>query len=206
MHGGSIEASNVTQPGRSGAVFTIRLPRHKTRLPAAHGVELQDESAEVPAWVAAGPSLKGTRVLVVDDDADARDLIGAILDRYGADVSIAASAEEGMASLRKQMPHVLVTDIEMPHEDGYTFIRKIRALPSESGGRLPAAALTAYAGAADRMKVLAAGFNMHIPKPVQPAELAMIVASLAGNAATGGDPRVSIPPNESPVSEARRAR
>jgi hypothetical protein len=76
----------------------------------------------------------------------------------------------------------VVTDIEMPHEDGYAFIRQMRALPDEAGGRLPAAALTAYAGASDRMKVLAAGFNMHVAKPVQPAELAMIVASLAGHA------------------------
>jgi CheY-like chemotaxis protein len=84
-----------------------------------------------------------------------------------------------MQALRKSPPHVVVTDIEMPDEDGYAFIRLIRALPPDAGGRIPAAALTAYAGSSDRMKVLAAGFNMHVAKPVQPAELAMVVASLA---------------------------
>jgi CheY-like chemotaxis protein len=85
-----------------------------------------------------------------------------------------------MHALAQRAPHVIVTDIEMPHEDGYSFIRRIRSLPPDAGGKLPAAALTAYASASDRMKVLAAGFNMHVAKPVQPAELAMIVASLAG--------------------------
>jgi signal transduction histidine kinase/ActR/RegA family two-component response regulator len=184
MHGGSIEASNITEAGRTGAVFTIRLPRHKgTRTPAAQGVDFQTvASGESPAWVDEGPSLRGIGVLVVDDDADARELVGAILNQYGADVRVAASVDEGMQSLQSRLPHVVVTDIEMPHEDGYAFIRQMRALPDEAGGRLPAAALTAYAGASDRMKVLAAGFNMHVAKPVQPAELAMIVASLAGHA------------------------
>jgi CheY-like chemotaxis protein len=84
-----------------------------------------------------------------------------------------------MSALQQRLPHVLVTDIEMPHEDGYTFIRRIRSLPPEAGGRLPAAALTAYASASDRMRVLAAGFNMHVAKPVQPAELATVIANLA---------------------------
>jgi CheY-like chemotaxis protein len=119
-------------------------------------------------------------VLVVDDDGDARELIGTILERYGADAMTVPSVEEGMHALAEWQPHVVVTDIEMPLEDGYTFIRRIRALSPEAGGRVPAAALTAYASAADRMRVLAAGFNMHVAKPVQPAELAMIVASLAG--------------------------
>jgi signal transduction histidine kinase/CheY-like chemotaxis protein len=183
MHGGSIDASNVTEPGRSGAVFTIRLPRHQTaRTPAADGVDLQSAEPENLAWMGAGPSLEGVRVLVVDDERDARELVGAILTRYGADVVVASSAEEGMRALLKQLPQVVVTDIEMPQEDGYAFVRSIRALPPEAGGRLPAVALTAYAGVADRMKVLAAGFNMHVAKPVQPAELGMIVASLAGHA------------------------
>jgi signal transduction histidine kinase len=183
MHGGSIEAANVTEPGRTGAVFTIRLPRHKVRMPAtADGVNLPlffGDGDGQPAWLTEGPSLQGTRVLVVDDDQDARELIGMILDRYGADVVVAASAEEAMTSLLDRLPHVVLTDIEMPHEDGYTFIRRVRALPPESGGRLPAAALTAYASAGDRMRVLAAGFNMHVAKPVQPAELATVIANLA---------------------------
>jgi CheY-like chemotaxis protein len=150
-------------------------------VPAATSPDLElAASGDRPVWLGEGPSLAGIRVLVVDDDPDARELIGTILERYGAEVALGGSAQEGLSLLTKRSPHVVVTDIEMPQEDGYLFIRRIRALPAGSGGRIPAAALTAYASAADRMKVLAAGFNMHVPKPVQPAELAMIVASLAG--------------------------
>jgi signal transduction histidine kinase/ActR/RegA family two-component response regulator len=185
MHGGTITASNVEAPDRTGAVFTIKLPRRVGAHPTAAvsgdiDVEVAD-SGEQPAWLAEGPSLRDLRVLVVDDDPDARELIGTILERYGADVAVVGSAQEGMMAIGKRTPHVVLTDIEMPHEDGYSLIRRIRALPPESGGRLPAAALTAYASPSDRMKVLAAGFNMHVAKPVQPAELAMIVATLAGS-------------------------
>ncbi len=182
MHGGSISASNVSQSGRTGAIFSIKLPRRATkRVPAATSPDLElAASGDRPVWLGEGPSLAGIRVLVVDDDPDARELIGTILERYGAEVALGGSAQEGLSLLTKRSPHVVVTDIEMPQEDGYIFIRRIRALPAGNGGRIPAAALTAYASAADRMKVLAAGFNMHVPKPVQPAELAMIVASLAG--------------------------
>lgn len=181
MHGGSISASNVSEPGRTGAVFTIKLPRRAARPAAAVGGDLEAAvSGDRPAWLDEGPSLRDIRVLVVDDDADARELIGTILERYGADVDVVGSAQEGMQALGKRAPHVIVTDIEMPQEDGYAFIRRVRGLPPEAGGRIPAAALTAYASASDRMKVLGAGFNIHVAKPVQPAELAMVVASLAG--------------------------
>jgi signal transduction histidine kinase/CheY-like chemotaxis protein len=184
MHGGSITVSNVSEPGRTGAVFTIKLPRRAARPAAAVAGDLESAaSGDRPAWLDEGPSLSDLRVLVVDDDPDARELIGTILERYGAAVALAASAEEGMQALTNGAPHVIITDIEMPQEDGYAFIRRVRALPPDAGGKLPAAALTAYASVADRMKVLAAGFNMHVAKPVQPAELAMVVASLAGRQA-----------------------
>jgi signal transduction histidine kinase/ActR/RegA family two-component response regulator len=193
MHGGSISASNVEEPGLSGAVFTIKLPRQAaTRTAAVAGADLQAAvPGDRPAW-GEGPSLRNVRVLVVDDDPDARELIGTILERYGAEVAVAGSVAEGMRALTQRAPHVVVTDIEMPHEDGYTFIRQIRSLPPDSGGQVPAAALTAYASVSDRMKVLSAGFNMHVAKPVQPAELAMIVSSLAGRrveTTTVGDPQ-----------------
>jgi signal transduction histidine kinase/ActR/RegA family two-component response regulator len=184
MHGGSISASNVSEPGRTGAVFTIKLPRRAARPAAAVAGDLESAaSGDRPAWLDEGPSLSDLRVLIVDDDPDARELIGTILERYGAKVAVAGSAEEGMQVLAIGVPHVIITDIEMPQEDGYAFIRRVRALPPDAGGKLPAAALTAYASVADRMKVLAAGFNMHVAKPVQPAELAMVVASLAGRQA-----------------------
>jgi signal transduction histidine kinase/ActR/RegA family two-component response regulator len=182
MHGGSISASSVDESGRTGAIFAIKLPRRTGPRPAATIADEGDAATagEPPVWIGDAPSLRDVRVLVVEDDPDARELIGTILERYGADVAVAGSAEEGMHALANRAPHVIVTDIEMPKEDGYSFIRRIRSLPADAGGKLPAAALTAYASAADRMKVLAAGFNMHVAKPVQPAELAMVVASLAG--------------------------
>jgi CheY-like chemotaxis protein len=84
--------------------------------------------------------------------------------------------------VRDTRPHVVLADIEMPEEDGYDFIRSLRALPARDGGLTPAAALTAYAGMQDRLKTLAAGFQRHVPKPVQPADLVLVVASLAGAA------------------------
>jgi CheY-like chemotaxis protein len=116
---------------------------------------------------------------VVDDELDSREITAAALGRCGADVMSASSAEEAIPALKKHRPHVVLSDIEMPEEDGYSLIRRIRLLPPEDGGLTPAAALTAYAGTEDRMRALAAGFQIHVAKPVQPAELAAVVASLA---------------------------
>ena len=118
--------------------------------------------------------------MVVEDDTDARELLIQILGRFGARVTAAASAAEGFAAFQQERPDVLISDIEMPGEDGYTFIRRIRALDEKAGRDVPAAAVTAYASPSDRLRVLGAGFNMHVAKPVQPAELALVVASLAG--------------------------
>ena len=183
MHGGTItRGQRRPTPGETGAVFTIRLPRAG----GAHAGDGRRRSSPAGERDAAcgsttSPSLDGIRVLVVEDDADARELLGAILERCGARRH-GRRHRRPKASRRSSSarPDVLISDIEMPDEDGYTFIRRIRALPPEAGGDVPAAALTAYASPADRMSVLGAGFNMHVAKPVQPAELAMVVASLAG--------------------------
>jgi PAS domain S-box-containing protein len=175
MHGGSIAAANTAAPG-TGAVFTIRLPREATAPAVAEGVSVGRESM----WDGDTPSLDGLRVLVVEDDSDGRELLGAILLRCGADVTLTASVAEALAAFEERRFDVLVSDIEMPEEDGYTLIRRIRTLASDRGGEIPAAALTAYASASDRMRVLGAGFNIHVAKPVQPAEIAIVVASLAG--------------------------
>jgi CheY-like chemotaxis protein len=95
-------------------------------------------------------------------------------------VILAGSAAEAMPIVERDRPDVVLSDIEMPHEDGYALMRRIRELPMDRGGLTPAAALTAYAGTGDRIKILDAGFQMHVPKPVQPAELAAVVASLSG--------------------------
>lgn len=179
LHGGSVFAAN--RADGTGAVFTMRLPLATAALAQAAAHDSRHHSAaptngdEEPV-----PSLYGLKVLVVDDEVDSRELIAAILARCGADVTAASSAAEGLDRLREIHPDVLLSDIEMPGEDGYTLLSRIRALPADEGGLTPAAALTAYAGPADRVRALAAGFQMHVPKPIQPGELAAVAASLGG--------------------------
>ena len=124
--------------------------------------------------------LDGTRVLVVDDEADARDALVSLLERYGAEVRPAASVAEAMAALETDLPDVLISDLGMPGEDGYELIRRVRLLPADAGGRLPSLAVSAYATDEHRKKVMKTGFQKHLEKPVAPAELVMEVARLAG--------------------------
>ncbi len=126
-----------------------------------------------------GVRLDGLRVLVVDDDPDALELASAILGRAGAAVRTCLSAPDALEALQQWRPHVLVSDIEMPGEDGYSLIRKMRALDAQRGGKTPAIALTAYGRTEDRMRALSAGYNMHVPKPVDPGEFTAIIASVA---------------------------
>ena len=118
-------------------------------------------------------------MLVVDDERDSRELVAAALMGRGAEVVSFESAIEALEEMERQPFDVLVSDIGMPEMDGYWLINKVRQLPAERGGRIPAVALTAYAGIEDRRRVLPAGYQMHIPKPVEPAELTSVVASLA---------------------------
>ena len=124
-------------------------------------------------------TLDGLMVLVVDDEDDARELISTILEQRGAKVMGVPSAIEALATLPRLQPDVIISDIEMPDEDGYTLIKKIRELDAKEGGNTPAAALTAYARTEDRMRALLAGFQIHLPKPIEPAELIAVVANLA---------------------------
>ncbi len=118
-------------------------------------------------------------MLVVDDHEDARELMCAVLGRCGAKVLAVDSSAAALAALDRCRPDVILSDLEMPGEDGYSLIRKVRERSPEQGGDVPAAALTAYARTEDRLRSLRAGFHRHVPKPVQPDELAEIVASLA---------------------------
>ena len=118
------------------------------------------------------------RVLVVDDRADARSMLALMLRRCGAETAEAESVAEALAEIERAKPDVLVSDIAMPGEDGYDLIRKVRALEWERGGKIPALALTAYAGLEDRARALEAGYQMHLVKPVEPAKLAVAVESL----------------------------
>jgi CheY-like chemotaxis protein/anti-sigma regulatory factor (Ser/Thr protein kinase) len=174
LHGGTATAENRVG---GGAVFTVLLPRRAvSTAPTSHERHpAQEASTPSPAI-----SLEGVTVLAVDDKLDALDLVSAVLTRRGAHVFTSQSAAQAIEMLRRERPDVLLADIEMPGQDGLTFMRKVRALPPYEGGRVPAAALTAYASSSDRTQALLAGFDMHVPKPTQPDELAAVVARLAG--------------------------
>jgi CheY-like chemotaxis protein len=125
-----------------------------------------------------GKELYGLKILVVDDDVDSRELIEWVLKRVGAEVTSVGSAREALDVLEREKPHIMVSDIAMPEEDGYALLKKIRALPPERGGRIPAIALTAHSLVQDRLQSLRAGFQSHVPKPVVPEELVEVVASI----------------------------
>jgi len=175
LHGGTVSAESAG-PGL-GATFTVLLPVRAVDRPPE---PVSRETRPGPhAPFVSGERLSGLLVLVVDDEADARDLVETELRQSGADVVTAASAAEGLGRLEERQPDVIIADIGMPGEDGYDFIRKVRELPPDEGGATPAAALTAYGGAGDRLRALAAGYHLHIPKPVLPEELIEVVAALA---------------------------
>jgi len=174
LHGGTVHASSAGEG--LGSKFTVTLPLVSVQTPA---LELSDLGTETSRL---GPpiSLDGITVLVVDDELDVRDLIRHILDGYSAIVVTAGSVVDAMEAFHKHRPHVIVSDIGMPEQDGYEFIRLIRKLRHEEGGQTPAAALTAYARMQDRRQALMAGYQMHIVKPADPLELVTVIASLAG--------------------------
>jgi PAS domain S-box-containing protein len=180
LHGGSVRAASEGV-GR-GATFVIRLPMSveptaEPRKAASHKI-----TGHAPHETARGEGaqLNGARVLVVDDDADTRQLLKRVLESHGAAVKTAASAAEALEMIAAGPPDALVADIGMPGEDGYSLMRKVRRLPSSHGGTVPALALTAYARPEDRARALTAGFQQYVAKPVEPDELTAVVAKLAG--------------------------
>lgn len=179
LHGGTIRAESEGS-GR-GAVFTVRLPGAADSLRDRAPVEESPTPERTSAVVAyTPPPLDGVRVLFVDDDEDSRDLGAHILSQHRAEVIPAGSAREALDALKRERPTVLVSDIGMPGEDGYELIAKVRELGDEGGGGTPAVALTAFAHPDDRRRALLAGFQVHLPKPVDPVELVAAVAALAG--------------------------
>jgi CheY-like chemotaxis protein len=122
--------------------------------------------------------LYGLKILVVDDDKDTLELLEWVLKRAGAEVTAVSSAKLAMEALERDRPTILVSDIAMPEEDGLSLMRRIRALPKERGGRIPAVALTAHSMVQDRLQSLRAGFQSHVPKPVVPEELVEVVTSI----------------------------
>jgi signal transduction histidine kinase/ActR/RegA family two-component response regulator len=175
LHGGTVHAAS-DGPDK-GATFTVSLP-----IAAARPVSPEELRAKAPGGKLAPenpPSLAGVRALFVDDEADARELIAMMLAHGGAEVRTAVSATEALAACDEWRPDVLISDIGMPGEDGYTLIKKLRARESERGGHIPAIALTAYGRREDCLRALSVGYERHIPKPVEPDELLTVVASLA---------------------------
>jgi len=169
LHGGTVLAESEG-PGK-GATFSASFPLLAVRAEAiAHSGEFN---------IAEMSSLNGLRVLLVDDEPEARQIITTVIARTGASVQSCTSASEALSKLIEWRPDVLLSDIAMPEEDGYSFIGRVRALPKEKGGETPAAALTAYARDEDRRQALAAGYQMHIAKPISAPELVMMIARLA---------------------------
>ncbi|HKP84026.1 MAG TPA: PAS domain S-box protein [Pyrinomonadaceae bacterium] len=176
LHGGTAWAES---PGANqGSSFTVRLPAmtaseqpspEELKQPAVAVTESRDHQPS---------SLSGLRVLVVDDEIDARTLLSAMLERCGAQVVAVSSAREGLESVESWKPDVLIADIGMPVEDGYGLIKKVRALPKERGGQTPALALTAYARTEDRVRALSEGYQVHLAKPVDRFELAAVITNL----------------------------
>lgn len=179
LHGGIVRAKSAGEG--QGANFCIELPVMVVRSAGGASGD-QPTGPDVSGRGSAaheGPSLAGVTVLAVDDEPDARGLIRRVLEDCGAHVVLAASVAEALERVAADRPDVVLSDIGMPVEDGYDFMRKLRSLPPNAGGHTPAAALTAFARSEDRMRALRAGYQTHIAKPVDPAELVAVVASLA---------------------------
>ncbi|MBD2342649.1 PAS domain-containing hybrid sensor histidine kinase/response regulator [Anabaena subtropica] len=174
LHGGTVHV--YSQGEEQGSTFTVKLPLLSENKVAT--IEPTSQQAENLTPLPLCPSLLGVRVLVVDDESDSRDFITTVLEQCQAEVQAVATAREALQIIPQWKPNVLVSDIGMPEEDGYSLIRKLRSSPPEQGGNIPAAALTAYARAEDRMRAIQEGFQLHLPKPIEPAELATVVASL----------------------------
>ena len=181
LHGGSVRAKS---PGENqGATFIVALPLaavHDSlpgdrQHPRSQLSQAQSAAAQPPA-----PSLEGVRVLIVDDEPDARDLLKRVLQYRQSQVVLASGGREALDILNSQRFDVIVSDIGMPEIDGYELIRRIRELPPEQGGKTPAIALTAFARSEDRRRTMLSGFQIHISKPVEPPELIATVANLAG--------------------------
>jgi signal transduction histidine kinase/ActR/RegA family two-component response regulator len=175
LHGGTIRAKSAGAD--QGATFTVELPR----MPV-HAEESERAHPQTPAPVSFAHepmSLTGLRVLVVDDEPDAREIVRRLLAGHGAVPECAASAIEALAAFRKMRPDVIISDIGMPEKDGYELIKDIREMEKSLGGTTPAVALTAFARSADRTRAMLAGYQMHLAKPVEPAELIATVASVS---------------------------
>ncbi|HET6977295.1 MAG TPA: ATP-binding protein [Pyrinomonadaceae bacterium] len=176
-HGGTVNAHS-DGPG-CGATFKFRIPVLSINSGRA-GITAATDFTRDAISIECPPRLDGVRVLVVDDDSDTRQMLKAVLSECQADVITAASAAEAIKEIERRKPDVLVSDLGMPEQDGYELIKQVRKTESAGAVRIPALALTAYAKAEDRVRALADGYQVHLAKPVEPAEFLLVVANLAG--------------------------
>jgi CheY-like chemotaxis protein len=183
LHGGTVVAES---PGEGqGSTFTVKLPvvpviRTAGEVVRRHPIAYGDANRRSPGFA----RLDGVKVLVVDDEPDTNEVVRTLLDQCGAEVRTAGSTAHALQKLEHWTPHVVVTDIGMPGDDGFALIAAVRGKTGR-GGRIPMVALTAYAGVEDRVRLLDAGFQLHIAKPADPGELTAAIASLAGPSVRG---------------------
>jgi CheY-like chemotaxis protein len=181
-HGGQV---HVFSEGRgTGTTFTVSLPLLVYQRSAVLAGTLASRGAPAPRPAElhelGADRLANVRVLVVEDEPDSRDMLIDLFRSVGAEAVGVRTTAEALEQVEELPPDVVVSDIELIGEDGYMLVRKLRALPPSEGGRIPAVALTAFSQSADRVRALAAGFQMHVPKPAEPVELITVVASLVG--------------------------
>jgi PAS domain S-box-containing protein len=182
LHGGTVRANSAGKD--KGATFSVALPLIAVHQPGT--ARAHPRSPKAVSLETRDVDLTGVKVLVVDDQADARELVARVLADCHAQVVMAGTAEEALRLVESERPAVLVSDIGMPDVDGFELLRRIRALGPEKGGNVPAIALTAFARSEDRTRALRSGFLVHVSKPVEPSELIASVASVAGRAGIGG--------------------
>ncbi len=181
LHGGKVEACSAGV-GR-GATFSVCLPLQAVALPVASPPSANPAPMPVAASAPVEANLSGTRILVVDDEADGREMLTRMLQSWGAEVRAAGSAEEAIEALSGETPDLLISDIGMPRVDGYELMRRIRAMQAPERRDVPAIALTAFARGEDAAKARRAGYGVHLPKPVDPSRLLSTIASVLAGAA-----------------------
>ena len=177
LHGGTVRADSEGEG--KGATFTVMLPISPVYQVDTSGSRVHPSARDLLPPADATDRLDGLRILVVDDEADTRDLLKQGLEFCGATVTVAETAAEALEMLKVSVPDVLISDIGMPGTDGFDFIRQVRKLSRHHGGKVAAIALTAYTRIEDRLRALRAGYDMHVPKPVELTELVAVAASLA---------------------------
>ena len=176
LHGGNVSATSEGEG--QGATFTVRLPISPIYQVDPSGARVHPAARDLLPANDTTERLDGLRILIVDDEPDTRDLLRQGLEYCGANVRLAGSAAEAVDAIVAEIPDILISDIGMPGIDGYDLIRQIRELPADAGGKVPAVALTAYTRVEDRLQALRAGYDMHVPKPVELAELVAVAASV----------------------------